>query len=173
MSTKILKKCSTVPSYRHSGLRLFLRRFLLFPKEYILHRHFPPCLNLNQSRGKEWGIERWRQGALVKIQRAGELNVPRSSPYQVTGSSGGWWHPCLSPLGKQTHQLYSIHFQNFLESSMEASVSHPLFLSPSPWFYWAPHFLQSACLQTGKLNSGFREAKLIKTEGWREGVGWE
>lgn len=71
----------------------------------------------------------------------------------------------MTPLGKQTHQLYSIHFQNFLESSMEASVGHPLFLSPSPWFYWAPHFLQSACLQTGKLNSGFREAKSIKTEG--------
>lgn len=45
---------------------------------------------------------------------------------------------------------------------MEASVSHPLFPSPSPWFYWAPRFLESACLQTGKLNSGFREAKSIK-----------
>lgn len=45
---------------------------------------------------------------------------------------------------------------------MEASGSHPLFLSPSPWFYWAPRFLESACLQTGKLKSVFREAKSIK-----------
>lgn len=93
MSTKILKNAPLFHHIDTRGSGYFCVGFCSSQSNAFFTGHFPPCLNLNQSRGKEWGIEGWRKGALVKIQRAGELNVPRSSPYQVTGSSGGWWHP--------------------------------------------------------------------------------
>lgn len=162
MSTKILKNAPLFHHIDTRGSGYFCVGFCSSQSNVFFTGHFPPCLNLNQSRREGVGNKGLEEGSACENPKGWRVNVPRSSPYQVTGSSGGWWHPCLSPLGKQTHQLYSIHFQNFLESSMEASVSHPLFLSPSPWFYSPPRFLESACLQTGKLNSGFREAKSIK-----------
>lgn len=72
------KECSAVPSYEVDtrGSGYFCVGFCSSQSNAFFTGHFPPCLNLHQSGGKEWGMDGWRKGELVKIQRAGELVCP-------------------------------------------------------------------------------------------------
>lgn len=115
------------------------------------------------------GNGRMEEGSACENPKGWRVSVPRSSLYQVMGSRG-MMTPMSLTLG-QTDTPTIFHTSPELPGVYRGGqCSHPLFLSPSPWFYCPPLLTRiwlssnprlDGCF-SGKLNSGFKEAKLIE-----------